>query len=95
MKVFHRRLSVNGWVQSRKDLTKHEDRLKVLFAALAAENPKKDLINLLEREWGYPDGAIWFEITGKAIMDKNGKIRGMNFEEIFKLIIDVLRSPTI
>lgn len=50
---------------------------------------------MLEREWGYPDGAIWFEITGKAIMDKDGKIRGMNFEEIFKLIIDVLRSPTI
>jgi len=95
LKVFHKRLSVNGWVQSRKDLAKHEDRLKVLFAALAAENPKKELINLLEREWGYPEGGIWFEITGKAIIDKEGNIRGMNFEETFKIIIDMLRSPTI
>jgi integrase len=94
LKVFHKRLSVNGWVQSRKDLSKHEDRLKVLFAALAAENPKKDLINLLEREWGYSENAIWAQITGNAIMDKSGKIRGMRFEEIFKIIIDLLRRPT-
>jgi hypothetical protein len=92
LKVFHKRLSVNGWVQSHKDLSKHEDRLKVLFAALAAENPKQDLINLLEREWGYPENAIWFEITGKAIMDKDRQVRGLNFEETFKIIIDVLRS---
>jgi len=50
---------------------------------------------LLEREWGYPDGAIWFEITGMARMDKDGEVRGMNFEERFKIIIDMLRNPTL
>ena len=77
MKVFQKRLAVNGWVQSRKEMAKHEDRLKVLFAALAAENPKESLINLLEQEWGYPKNTIWNEITGKMIADEQGNMRAM------------------
>jgi len=60
--------------------------------AIIAENPKKYLINLLEREWGYPENTIWIEITGKAIMDEEGKVGGMNFEKRFKLIIELLRT---
>lgn len=80
------RLSVNGVAQRQRGLRNLEERLKVIFAALAAQNPKKEFINILEREWGYTENAIWNQITG-------GKVYGVSdLESRYKIILQFLRG---